>query len=238
MGKKRPESKIDDHFYLDWFIPTEDQKKIIESMDDHDLTIVKAPSGCGKSATVLWKALKEYRVRNFNKIIIIKNPTEAGDDKIGYLTGDSTQKLSYHMDSMKSLFYQFISKNKLENDVSNENIVFDIPNFLLGKTLDNSIIILEEAQTMSPNTIKLCIERAGVDSIVVVVGDSAQAYSVKSRNDGLADLIGRMTVERFGGEVDSRYPEMVGYVEMSHDNNMRSDLSHLITKVYDAGHNG
>src|SRR5690606_32373790 len=119
----------------------------------------------------------------------IKNPTEAGDDQIGFLQGGAEDKISYHIHSMKGIFLQFMSAEKLDNDIKSGNIVITIPNFLLGATIERSIIIIEEAQTMSPNTIKLIAERAGEGSIVVVVGDSKQRYSVKKREDGFNDLI-------------------------------------------------
>lgn len=220
-------------FELSWFNPVGDQQKIADSMEINDLTIVDSPSGTGKSSTVLWKALSEYKNKNFDKIYLIKNPTEAGDDQIGFLPSSAEDKISVHMESMKSIFYQFISKEKLENDIKAENIILTIPNFLLGRTIDRSIIILEEAQTMSPNTVKLISERAGQGSIVVIVGDSKQRYSVKKRDDGLNDLIGRVTTPTGEtGELISKY-ESVGYVKMTSDNNMRSSLSKFITEIYE-----
>lgn len=218
-------------FELDWFHPVGDQQKIVNSMEDNDLSVVDSPSGTGKSSTVLWKALAEYRSKNFEKIYLIKNPTESGDDSIGFLPSSAEDKISVHMEAMKSIFYQFISKEKLENDIKSENIVLTIPNFLLGKTIDRSIIILEEAQTMSPNTVKLICERAGQGSIVVVVGDSRQRYSVKKRDDGLNDLINRVT-ELEGETRYSKY-DSVGYIKMTSDNNMRSSLSKFITEIYE-----
>jgi len=216
---------------LNWFNPINEQADIVESMNNNDLTIVDSPSGTGKSTTVLWKALKDYGAKRFNKIVLVKNPTEAGDDQIGFLTGDADNKISYHIEVMKGIFQQFMSKQKLENDLKAGNIVITIPNFLLGTTIEDAVIILEEAQTMSPNTVKLISERAGEGSIVVVVGDSNQRYSVRKREDGLKDLISRVTTRTPEGLV-SAYPS-VGYVKMSSDNNMRSALSRFITEIYE-----
>ena len=200
-------------------------------MDEKELTIVDSPSGTGKSTTVLWKALTEYKNKNYEKIYLIKNPTEAGDDMIGYLPSSAEDKICVHVEAMKGIFHQFISKEKLENDIKSGNIVITIPNFLLGTTIDRSIIILEESQTMSPNTVKLISERAGQGSIVIVVGDSRQRYSVKKRDDGLNDLILKVTSEEAGTRV-SKYGN-VGYIKMTSDNNMRSSLSKFITEIYE-----
>lgn len=230
-GEGRTTNSKFSSFELNWFSPVGDQEKIVDSMDNHDLTVVDSPSGTGKSSTVLWKALTDYKNKVFDKVYLIKNPTEAGDDQIGFLPSSAEDKISVHMEAMKSIFYQFVSKEKLENDIKTGNIVLTIPNFLLGTTIDNSVIILEEAQTMSPNTVKLISERAGQGSIVVVVGDSRQRYSVKKREDGLNDLITRITTE-VDGVRKSKY-ENTGYIKMTSDNNMRSSLSKFITEIYE-----
>ena len=84
---------------------------------------------------------------------------------------------------------------------------------------------------MSPNTVKLITERAGLGSIVVIVGDSRQRYSVKKREDGLNDIIQKVTKEE-GGVRLSNYGN-VGYIKMTSDNNMRSSLSKFITEIYE-----
>jgi predicted ribonuclease YlaK len=223
--------KFDNQYKLDWFTPEGSQHLITEAMDACELIVVDAPSGTGKSTTVLWKALNDYKQRKYQKVLLIKNPTEAGNDQIGFLSGDKTSKLEAHMESMKSIFLQFMSSGKLENDIKNENIVLDIPNYLLGRTFDDTLILLEEAQTMSPETVKLCAERAGQGSKVVVVGDSKQRYSVKGRKDGLRDLIEKVTQEH-AGYLIPKYAN-VGYIRMESDNNMRSSLSKFITEIYE-----
>lgn len=224
-------SKHNTGWNLDWYKPVGSQIDIIDAMDNKDLVIVNAPSGCGKSSTVLFKALLDYKERIYRNIVLIKNPTEAGTDMLGYLSGDKTSKLEAHMQAMKTLFYQFMDVAKLENDISNRNIILDIPNYLLGATINDSLIILEEAQTMTPDTIKLCAERAGIGSKVVVVGDSKQTYAARKREDGFKDLIERVTYLDYDVRL-SKFPN-VGYIEMESSNNMRSELSRFITELYD-----
>jgi len=223
---------FDREWELNWFQPTAAQQLIVEAMDEKELILVRAPSGCGKSATVLWKALVDYKSGKYKQVYLVKNPVEAGDDQLGLLSGDKNQKLTSHIEAMKSIFHQFMSKGKLENDLSNGNIVIDIPNYLLGRTIDDSLIILEEAQTMSPATIKLVCERAGQGSTVVVVGDPKQCYSIKRREDGLKDLIQRVTYDDGSGTLLPKF-QNVAYIEMQSDNNMRSSLSRFITELYD-----
>ncbi len=219
----------------DWkmhlFGPTEGQTPIPNSMVENYLTIINAPSGCGKTSVAVWKALSMYKQNVFKRVVFVKNPTEAGDDQIGFLSGDADEKLTRHFHETKRIFTHFISKGKMDTGEREGWLEFTIPNFLLGATIDDAIILIDEAQTMSPDTIKLLIERAGRDSHVVVMGDSRQRYSVKRRDDGFSDLISKVTEEDEEGNLVSKY-DIVGYVEMTTEENQRSELSKLVTELY------
>lgn len=218
-------------YNLGWFKPVLSQPLIVQAMEERDLVLCDAPSGCGKSSTIIWKALQELQSGYYESIILIKNPTEAGDDLLGYLPGEAESKLELHFTSMKGIFHDFMSPGKLESDIKNKKIILSIPNFVLGATFYNSLIIIEEAQTMSPNTIKLLTERCGEGSRVVIAGDSKQRYSVKKREDGFRDLINRVTGD-YHGQRESKY-DNVGYIRMETNNNMRSSLSRFITEIYE-----
>lgn len=216
---------------LKWFKPVLSQPLIVQSMEERDLTIVDSPSGTGKTSTVLWKALSELQSGYYSHIVLIKTPTEVGTDQIGFLPNSAEDKISVHMEAMKSIFLDFMSQGKLDTDIKNGKIILTIPNFVLGKTFYDSLIILEEAQTMNPETIKLLAERCGAGSRVVVVGDSKQRYSVKKREDGFRDLINRVTGD-YHGQRESKF-DNVGYIRMETNNNMRSSLSRFITEIYE-----
>ena len=223
---------FDNDWNLDWFQPRGLQMDCVDSFDKNTFTCVDGPSGSGKTSTALWWALNEMRARNYNQLIFIKNPTEAGDDQIGYLSGSETDKLLAHYDTTKRIFHKFISKNKLDNDISKDRIRLTIPNFLLGATFDNAIVILDECQVMSPNTVKLLTERCGMNSTYIILGDSAQAYSVKKRADGFVDFIKRITTVH-QGITFSRCEPHAGYVKMTREDNQRSGGSKFINRLYE-----
>jgi predicted ribonuclease YlaK len=224
--------QFENDWKLDWFQPKGLQIDCIEAIDKNVFTIIDAPSGCGKSTLALWWALTEMKNRSYNQLVFIKNPTEAGDDQIGYLSGSETDKLMAHMDTTKRIFWELVSKNKFENDVSKDKIRLTIPNFLLGTTFDNAVVILDEVQTMSPNTVKLLTERCGKGTKYIMLGDSQQRYSVKKRGDGFADFIDRTTVPHHGLRW-SKFEPYVGYVRMSRHDNQRSEGSKFINKLYE-----
>ncbi len=229
-------SLINDHKYkddwnFDWFKPLGLQMDCIESFKKNTYTVVDGPSGTGKTSTALWWALQQIKAGYFRNLIFIKNPTEVGDDQIGYLSGSESDKLVAHMDSTRRIFENFMSKNKLENDLRNEKIRLTIPNFLLGATLDYAIVLLDETQLMSPSTVKLLTERCGKDTKYIIMGDDSQRYAVKKRGDGFQDYVDRVTISHQGIKW-SKYEPMVGYVKMSSDDNRRSDGSAFINKLY------
>lgn len=220
-----------DDYRLDEFTPVGNQEAIVRSMVGNDLTIVNAPAGTGKTTTALWKALQMLKAGDFRKLIFLKNPTEVGDDQIGFLSGDKTDKLAAHYESTKRIFQQFMTANKLENDIASGKIELNIPNYALGATWDNSIILIDEVQLMSPNTVKLLLERAGLNTRIVIMGDVNQTYAIKRRANGLGDLLDRVVPINEEGEREA-IVDFIGYVEMTTADNQRSRLSQFITEVY------
>ena len=216
-------------YKLDWFKPSARQQDIVDAIDQYDWVGVQAPSGCGKTTTVVWKALSLLG-KGYRKIIFVKNPTEAGDDQIGFLTGGESSKLEPHFDSMRGVFLDFMNKGKLESDEKNLNIQFKIPNFLLGATLSDAIVILDECQTYSPNTMKLLMERVDDSCKLICLGDKNQQYSVKKRKDGFTDFLDRVT------QVDAQgrhsIEPLFKYVELTTSENKRSAISKCVTEIY------
>ena len=216
-------------YNLDWFKPQGRQQDIVDAIDQYDWVGVQAPSGCGKTTTVVWKALSLLG-KGYRKIVFVKNPTEAGDDQIGFLTGHESSKLEPHFDSMRGVFLDFMNKGKLEGDEKNLNIQFKIPNFLLGATISDAVVILDECQTYSPNTLKLLMERVDDSCKLILLGDRMQQYSVKKRTDGFTDLLNRIT------DVDDkgRYSvePLFKYVELTTNENKRGAISKRVTEIY------
>jgi len=222
---------------LDWFKPNEYQAEIFECLDDEDVDIVlvNAPAGCGKSSAAIWKALTDIRNSKFKNLTFLKTPAEYGDDQIGFLTGDKNQKLDNHFEVMRGIFYDFMPKTKLTTDEKKGTIKFTIPNFLAGATLYNTILIVDEAQTLSEETLKLVLERLGEGSKAIVLYDHKQQYTVKHRSNG-AKYLESLVVHRdlATGEV-TEVEEFFEYVEIPSEMNMRSRVSRKITELYARG---
>jgi len=231
LALERKKKEFDNDWNMDWFEPAGQQNFVVDSFNQHTFTIVDAPSGCGKTSISLYLALQSIKSQEYNNIIFIKSPCETGDDQIGYLSGSESDKLLAHLQTTRYIFQEFMSKPKLEADEAAGRIRLTIPNFLLGSTFDYSVVIIDESQLMSPDTVKLLLERCGVGTKYLVLGDSRQRYAVKKREDGFKDFIERVTYI----QNDQRFAKYdhVGYVKMNTDENRRSEGSKFITKLYE-----
>lgn len=219
-------------FNTGWFKPTEKQQLALECYDQNDLSLIQGCSGSGKSTTAIYYALKALAAGRYRQIIFIKTASETTNDPIGFLPNSAEDKISVHMDAMRSIFHEFMSKAKLELEEKRGKIQFTIPNFIAGKTLSNSLVLIDESQMICPNIMKLLIERCGEGSKYIVMGDRAQRYSAKKRDDGFTHLVNLMTEKDEDGIRQSKY-DIVGYVEFGPEDNVRSGLSKLIVQVYD-----
>jgi predicted ribonuclease YlaK len=220
-----------ENYKLDWFKPTEAQQDIIYSMINDDLTLVSGSSGTGKSTTAIWQALRSLKSGEFKKIVFVKTPVESSDDAIGFLSGNAEDKLQAHLEVSRSIFSQFMSAQKLAMEEKNGRIQFKIPNYIQGATLDDTLLIIEESQQISPPILKLLLERVGQNSKCIVLGDKKQCYANKKRQDGFSFFVDLVT------DVDDegRYSKIdtIGYVEIPASENMRSSLSRLIVTLFE-----
>lgn len=221
-----------ERYNVSWFQPTEAQKEAIYSFCTNDLSLLQGASGSGKSTTAIAFALKELAANRYRQIVFIKTPSETSDDQIGFLPNSAEDKISVHMDAMRTIFHEFMSKAKLELEEKRGKIQFTIPNFIAGKTLSDSLVIIDESQMISPQILKLLTERCGEGSKYIVLGDKAQCYSAKKRPDGFSHLVKLLTKVNEDGVRESKYP-IVGYVELHAKDNVRSDLSRLIVEVFE-----
>lgn len=168
------------------------QQELANKINENTLTFVDSPAGTGKTLTILHTFVKEYLKDSSKKIIIIRTPVEAGGlDKVGFLPSELHLKLEPHFASTKNLLVQLLNKGKVDSDIDNR-IFFKVPNFELGNTWDNSLVLIDEAQALQPMIMKLLLERVGVNTKVVVAGDSTQLYATEAaKRNGLKDALTR-----------------------------------------------
>lgn len=208
---------------------TDTQKVFANKIIQNDLVVCSAPSGTGKTLAALHTFVKMYLQDASKQIIVVRTPVESGLDKIGYLPNDLTSKLEPHFASAKMLLGKLLNKGKLETDMDHR-IHFKIPNYMLGSTMDNTLLILDECQEIPPLIMKLLLERVGENSKVVVLGDPSQRYTMDKGRNGLTDVISKFFSVQ-DGEYVSRFRD-VDYHSFEIADVQRSDFCKTVLMAY------
>ena len=212
------------------FKPTAAQQELIDKIEANTLTFVASPAGTGKTASILWHFCKEYVRDNTKKLIVIRTPVEAGMDKIGALPDDYSAKVAPHFDSTKKILEQMLTRGKVESDMEHR-IFFKIPNFCLGATFDNALILIDEVQQLQPMILKLLLERTGIDTKVVCAGDNTQLYATNSdKRNALKDALPRFFAED-NGMLVPKY-DSVAFHSFGVQDIMRSDIVKTVVTAY------
>lgn len=218
-----------DTYGLNQYQLTDTQKQFANKILENDMVVCSAPSGTGKTLATLHTFVKIYLQDRTKQIIVVRTPVEAGMDKIGFLPNDLSSKLEPHFASAKVLLTKLLNKGKVETDMDHR-IHFKIPNYLLGSTLDNTLLVIDESQEIPPLILKLILERVGENSKVVVLGDPSQRYSTDKGRNGLTDVIQRFFIEEHG-HIDQRF-EGVDYHSFDIDDVQRSEFCKTVLRAY------
>jgi phosphate starvation-inducible PhoH-like protein len=205
------------------------QKDCLKVIQNNILTFVKGPAGAGKSLAAFYYAVMESQKNHTQKIIVIRTPVESGKDRIGFLPDDLSKKLEPHFASTKILLETLLTPGKVDADLNgaNKKIQFLIPNYALGATFDNCTIIIDEAQMLEPLIMKLLLERTGINSKVIVLGDPTQVYAKDHSRNGLSHAY-----NRFFNEDGTPKFEDVGTYSFGIKDIMRSDFVKTVISAY------
>ena len=171
------------------------QAKFYDSINSNTITFCIGPAGCGKTYVATYWALQNLADMNscYDGIVVTKPMVEVDGERIGYLPGDIDEKTEPFMQSVYYNMEQIIGKNRLEV-LRNAGIIKVIPlAYMRGLTLQNKIVMLDEAQNSTQSQIKTFLTRIGMGSKYIVSGDLMQS-DLKGRNlNGLEDSIKRFT---------------------------------------------
>lgn len=205
------------------------QQECVRVIQENTLSFVQGPAGTGKTLSILRTFVEAYLKDPTLQLVIIRTPVEAGSDSVGYLPSDLKAKLEPHFASTKLLLEQLLSPGKVECDMG-KRIHFAIPNFQLGATWDNSLVLIDEAQQLQPMIMKLLLERIGKNSKVVVAGDPTQLYAKDKSRNGMTDALERF-FEKIGSARQPNFDD-IGYFEYTPDDCMRSEIVKSVLKAY------
>jgi phosphate starvation-inducible PhoH-like protein len=170
---------------------TKAQKDALIAIENHDISIITGPPGTGKTYLSCARALKYIKDDSgtYKKIILIKSVNVPKDEEIGYLKGTLEEKMEMYMYPFISNFHKVIGKQATETLKANGIIEILPIKFALGVTLDNAIILIDEAQQIAKDHLHTLITRIGTNSKMVFLGDIKQKSVNKGQKSALEILM-------------------------------------------------
>ena len=167
------------------------QAKMLNSILNHDMMFAIGPAGTGKTYTAVAIAVKALKRKQVKRIILTRPAVESGEN-LGFLPGDLKEKLDPYMQPLYDSLNDMIRSEKLKYYFENGIIQIAPLAFMRGRTLENSFVILDEAQNATESQMKMFLTRMGLASKFIITGDDTQIDLPKSQNSGLLQAIKRL----------------------------------------------
>ena len=164
------------------------QKKYIEAIKNNTIVIGVGPAGTGKTYLAVAMAVSAFRAKEVNRIILTRPAVEAGE-KLGFLPGDLQQKVDPYLRPLYDALFDMLGPESFQRYQERGNIEVAPLAYMRGRTLDDSFIILDEAQNTTTEQMKMFLTRLGFNSKIVVTGDITQIDLPDGKRSGLVDII-------------------------------------------------
>lgn len=152
---------------------TENQQRLVKSFEDNDLVFATGPAGTGKTFVAIALAVRALKNKDIRKIILSRPAVEAGE-KLGFLPGEMKDKLDPYLQPLYDALQDMIPGAKLKEYMDNNVIQIAPLAFMRGRTLNDAVIILDEAQNTTTHQIKMFLTRMGMNAKMIVTGDITQ----------------------------------------------------------------
>ena len=163
---------------------TANQKKLTEAFDANDMVFAIGPAGSGKTYTAIALAVRALKTKQVRKIILSRPAVEAGE-KLGFLPGDMKEKIDPYLQPLYDALEDMIPPLKLKEYLENKIIQIAPLAFMRGRTLNDAVIILDEAQNTTKAQIKMFLTRLGINGKMIITGDITQIDLPRSQPSGL-----------------------------------------------------
>ena len=163
---------------------SENQCRLVEEFRKNDMVFAVGPAGTGKTYTAIALAVRALKNREIRKIILSRPAVEAGE-KLGFLPGDMRDKIDAYLQPLYDALEDIIPITRLKEHMDNNVIQIAPLAFMRGRTLNDAIVILDEAQNTTPQQIKMFLTRMGTNTKMIITGDLTQIDLPQHQNSGL-----------------------------------------------------
>ncbi|MEO1064620.1 MAG: PhoH family protein [Actinomycetota bacterium] len=165
---------------------TANQKRYLEAMAENTVTFGLGPAGTGKTWLAVAMAVKALQAREVARIVLTRPAVEAGE-RLGFLPGDLSEKIDPYLRPLFDALYDMVDPEAIQRMLGRSTIEVAPLAFMRGRTLNQSFIILDEAQNTTPEQMKMFLTRIGFGSKAVITGDTTQVDIDRGRSglDGL-----------------------------------------------------
>jgi phosphate starvation-inducible PhoH-like protein len=189
---------------------TLNQKRYVDSIDQHTITFGIGPAGTGKTYLAVAKAVQALQAKEVNRIILSRPAVEAGE-RLGFLPGTLTEKIDPYLRPLYDALHDMIDPESIPKLMAAGTIEVAPLAFLRGRSLNDSFIILDEAQNTTPEQMKMFLTRLGFGSKIVVTGDVTQVDLPNGQRSGLRVVEGILT-----GVEDISFQRLTGHDVVRH----------------------
>lgn len=165
------------------------QKEYVDAISANTITFGIGPAGTGKTYLAVAMAVKAFKTKQVSRIILTRPAVEAGE-KLGFLPGDLQNKVDPYLRPLYDALYEMFGMESYVKLVEKGAIEVAPLAYMRGRTLDDSFIILDEAQNTTPEQMKMFLTRIGFNSKAIVTGDITQMDLPDGKKSGLKDVIG------------------------------------------------
>jgi phosphate starvation-inducible PhoH-like protein len=170
---------------------TEGQRAYIEAMRTHDLVFCAGPAGTGKTYLAVAMAIHLLKQGATNRIALVRPAVEAGE-KLGFLPGDLQAKVNPYLRPLFDAMHDMMTFDQLKRFMVNDIIEVIPLAYMRGRTLNNAVIILDEAQNCTPSQMLMFLTRLGQHSKMIITGDDSQIDLEPGQPSGLTDAMRRL----------------------------------------------
>lgn len=164
------------------------QQKYLKAIEKHTITIGVGPAGTGKTYLAVAEAVAAFRAKEVNRIILTRPAVEAGE-RLGFLPGDLQNKVDPYLRPLYDALFDMLGPETYNKYLERGNIEVAPLAYMRGRTLDDSFIILDEAQNTTREQMKMFLTRLGFGSKIVITGDVTQIDLPADKTSGLKEAL-------------------------------------------------